>query len=192
MCLFYLLFLYRRRWTLFFLLYFCLVVMENGTDQFVLNPKRRRTFPIQIEIQTKMNIFEIFAILFVSVSSVHAIALLPSPQNTNWYAGETVKIQAVQNADNDGSFYNAYMKSGELVEQVLFEATYQEFTSFVVPDAFDNIGSATLYVVSEGNTNKDSMKVFIYNFYDYNQLHPRNRRARDYMNSPASCTSCRF
>lgn len=145
---------------------------------------------ISVFSEDKMNFLELFSILFVSISSVHAIALLPSPQNTNWYAGETVLIQAVQNADNDGSFYNAYLKAGSLVEQVLFEATYQQYNSFVVPSAFDNIGSATLYVVSEGNTNKDSMRVFVYNFYDYNQLHPRNRRYRD--NIDAACTSCRF
>lgn len=137
-----------------------------------------------------MSILEILALLFVSVSSVRAIALLPSLQNNIWYAGQTVQIQAVQNADNDGSFYNAYMKSGSLVEQVLFEATYQEYTSFVVPNAFDNIGDATLYVVSEGATNKDSMKVYIYNFYDYNQLRPRNRRSRYYIDT--QCNSCRF
>jgi hypothetical protein len=134
-----------------------------------------------------MNILEILALLFVSVSSVRAIALLPSPQNVIWYAGQKVQIQAVQNADNDGSFYNAYLKSGELVEQVLFEATYQQYNSFVVPDAFDNIGSATLYVISEGNTNKDSMRVYIYNFYDYNQLFPRHRRTQT-----PTCNSCRF
>ncbi len=137
-----------------------------------------------------MNILEIFAILFVSISSVQGIALLPSPQNTDWYAGKKVYIQAVQNADNDGSFYNAYLKAGDLVEQVLFEATYQEYTSFIVPDAFDNIGSATLYVLSEGNTNKDSMRVYIYNTYDYNQLYRRSRRNRDYYEPP--CSGCRF
>lgn len=137
-----------------------------------------------------MSILEILALLFVSASSVRAIALLPSLQNNIWYAGETVQIQAVQNADNDGSFYNAYLKSGSLVEQVLFEATYQQYNSFVVPNTFDNIGDATLYVVSEGATNKDSMRVYIYNFYDYNQLYPRNRRSRYYVGS--ECNSCRF
>ena len=137
-----------------------------------------------------MNIFELFAILFVAVSSVQSIGLLPSPQNTIWYAGQNVKIQAFQNADNDGSFYNAYLKSGDLIERVLFEATYQEYNTFIVPDAFDNIESATLYVVSEGNTNKDSMQVSIYNTYDYNQLYRRSRKCRDYIEPP--CISCRF
>lgn len=120
-----------------------------------------------------MNIFELFAVLFVSVSSVKAIGLLPCLQGTDWYSGETVSIQAVQNSDTDGSFYNAYLKSNDLLEQVLFEAPYSQYTSFTVPDAFNNVGSATLYVVVQGNTSKDSLRVVIYNNYDYNELYPR-------------------
>ena len=120
-----------------------------------------------------MNIFEIFSILFVSLSTVQAIALLPCLQGTDWYAGETVYIQAVQNKDNDGNFYNAFIKSGSIVEQVLVEATYQQYVPFVVPSAFDNAGEATLYVIAEGKTGQDSMKVVIWNSYDYNQRYAR-------------------
>lgn len=143
-----------------------------------------------------MNVFELIALLFVSVSSVQAIALLPSLQGTDWYSGETVSIQAVQNTDNDGSFYNAYLKSDDLVEQVLFEAPYQQYTSFVVPDAFNGVGSATLYVVAQGNTGKDNLRVVIYNTYDYYQLYPNNcRRCRDNTNyyvRPCSGGGCTF
>jgi hypothetical protein len=121
-----------------------------------------------------MNILELFSVLFLaSTSAVHAIGLLPSLQGTEWYAGEKVYIQAVQTKDNDGSFYNAFLKSGDLVEQVLFDATYQQYNSFIVPSAFDNAGDATLYVLSEGDTNKDSMRVEILNRYDFNRQYSR-------------------
>lgn len=134
-----------------------------------------------------MNILEALLILFVSISSVQTIALLPCLQGTDWYAGETVFIQAVQNTDNDGNFYNAYLKSGDLVEQVLIEATYQQYVSFVVPAAFDNAGSATLYVVAEGKTGQDNLKVVIWNGYYYNQRYTRRRQ-----NNDGGCNSCRI
>lgn len=127
-----------------------------------------------------MNILEFFSILFVSITSIQAIALLPSLQGTDWYAGETVYIQAVQNKDNDGSFYNAWLKAGDLVEQVLVEAPYQQYVPLVVPAAFDNAGSATLYVVAEGRTGQDSMRVVIWNSYNWNQRYIR-RRIRSYI-----------
>ena len=135
-----------------------------------------------------MNIFELFAILFIS--SAQAIALLPSLQGTDWYSGETVYIQAVQNRDDDGSFYNAYLVSGNLKEKVLTEATYQQWNSFVVPAAFDNVGSSVLYVVNEGKTSIDSMKVEILNVYYYNQQYGRvSRGCVDNYFVGSGCTS---
>lgn len=121
-----------------------------------------------------MNFLEIFAILFIS--SAQAIALLPSLQGTDWYAGETVYIQAIQNRDDDGDFYNAYLIGNNVKEKVLTEATYQQWNSFVVPATLDNAGSATLYVVNEAKTSVDSMKVVILNAYDYNQQYGRVRK----------------
>lgn len=121
-----------------------------------------------------MNIFELFAILFIS--SAQAIALLPSLQAADWYAGETVYIQAIQNRDDDGSFYSAYLVAGNLKEKVLTEATYQQWNSFVVPSSFDNAGSTVLYVVNEGKTDIDSLKVEILNIYYYNQNYAKPRK----------------
>ena len=147
-----------------------------------------------------MNIFEIFAILFVS--SAQAIALLPSLQGTDWYAGETVYIQATQNREDDGNFYSAYLVGNNLKVKVLAEATYQQWNKFVVPSAFDNAGSSTLYVVNEGKTSVDSVKVVILNSYDYNQLYGRARRpcaenyfigsdcSKNYNGGSGGCSGC--
>ncbi len=135
-----------------------------------------------------MNILEIFSILFLSVSSVQAIGLLPCLQGTDWYAGETVYIQAVQNKDTDGSFYNAWLKSDNLVEKVLTEAPYQQYVPFVVPAAFDNAGSVTLYVVAEGKTGQDNLKAVVWNSYYYNQRYT-NRQRQD---NDRGCNSCRI
>lgn len=137
-----------------------------------------------------MNIFELFAVLIISISSVRAIALLPSLQGTNWFSGQVVTIQAVQSTDNDGNFYNAYLRSNDIREQVLFEAPYGKYTSFVVPDVFSNVGGATLYVVAQGNTGQDNMRVVIYNNYDYNQMFPRISRGNN--NVFIGCAGCRF
>lgn len=134
-----------------------------------------------------MNILEFITILFITTSVVQAIALLPSLQGTDWYSGQKVQIQAVQSQSNDGSFYNAYLKQGKIVEQVLFEAPYQQYSTFIVPEIFEK-DRATLYVVSEAQTNEDNMRVFIFDQYEYFQIYPRQVQCQ----SINTCEGCNF
>ena len=131
------------------------------------------------------NILEFITILFITTSVVQAIALLPSLQGTDWYTGQKIQIQAVQNQSNDGSYYNAFLKRGNLVEQVLFEAPYQQYSTFIVPESFEGVRRATLYVVSEAQTSEDSMRVSIFNQYDYFQIYPQSQ-------SEYTCEECNF
>lgn len=142
------------------------------------------------------------------VGSVTPLAIMPSPQGTHWYAGETIFIRVISNSDTDGTAYNLYLKQGSIQEKVYTGAPYNVPISFVVPSAFSSNGCAKLYAVAQGSpATYDSMNVQILTLYDYNQFYngdswsnrwgydtPYNwgNGVYDYNNGGSGCPGCQI
>lgn len=120
-----------------------------------------------------MKVFALIASLLIGL--VTPLAIMPSPQGTHWYAGETIYLRVVSNNANDGDSYNLYLKQGSIKEKIYSGAPYNIPISFVVPDAFNRNGCGTLYAVAvNSSVTYDTMQVQLMSLYDYNQFYNGN------------------
>jgi hypothetical protein len=140
---------------------------------------------------------KLLTVLFaLFLGSVMPLVIMPSPQGTHWYAGETIYLRVVSNSDTDGTSYNLYLKEGSIKEAVYTGAQYNVPIRFVVPSAFGSNGCGKLYAVAEGSpATYDTMNVQIMTLYDYNLYYNGDGRYFDWDYSGSGrggCSGCRI